>query len=175
MTNCCMQEVECPECGKKNKITLWNTVNAQLNPEIRDDCMLNGKIHQYSCQACGKISYLDKALLYHDMGNHFLVWYLPFDNIHDVNFLDQFKDDGRPNMIAGISSSDRTDYDADIHYVFSMSELALYIHFRESLAQRKESIRRGKIGCFSCGNTINDNEYYFCVQRLLQKRGLVFS
>ena len=61
MTNCYMQEVECPECGKKNKITLWNTVNARLNPEIRDD-LLNGKIHQYSCQACGNTSHLDKAL-----------------------------------------------------------------------------------------------------------------
>jgi hypothetical protein len=170
MTNCYMQEVECPKCGKRNKITLWNTVNARLNPEIRGD-LLNGRIHQYSCKACGNTGRLDKALLYHDTENHFMVWYLPFDNIQDVNFLDQFKDDGRLDMNAGIPSSENMDHAENIHYVFSMSELALYIHFRERLAQRKESIQRGKVVCFSCGNTINDNEYYFCVQRLLQKRG----
>jgi hypothetical protein len=162
------KDFACPECGRMNTVMLWESINVQLDPEARKD-ILAGKLHKCHCSECGNTFRIDITFLYHDMQNHFMVWYFPLLNIEEPDFFDQFEADGSLNLWEGLASAEKEDYTSNIHYVFSLDELERYILFRERLAQREGSFR--KVNCFSCGSSIDLDQNYFCVQRLLLSRG----
>lgn len=158
------EEIECPRCGYRSTMIVWHTINAQLNPEAKKD-LLEGKINLFQCDKCDFSAHLTTALLYHDMEKEFLAQYFPFGRTENSLFLSQFTEYGK--FVTEVSlEKDAPEHFKNVHYVFSMGELVRYVTFRDRLAQRKASIRQGHIACFSCGNSVENDEYYYCVSRL---------
>jgi hypothetical protein len=68
--------VSCPACGREQAFDVWRTLNATLNPELRDR-LLSGQLTAFTCDACGHRADVVYPLLYHDMQKQFMVWFVP--------------------------------------------------------------------------------------------------
>ena len=79
------EEFECPKCHTKGQHEVWDSVNVDLNPELRDK-VLSGEIFLYRCPHCGYELMLVYPLLYHDMKHKFMVFYdLPDSETGEFN------------------------------------------------------------------------------------------
>lgn len=65
-------QIACPACGKKCNVTVWNSVNSQLNPELVEK-ILDGSIFDFKCPACGHTAILVNAMLFHDMKHNRMI------------------------------------------------------------------------------------------------------
>jgi|GEM_PF-106869 hypothetical protein len=65
--------VACPECGHKQTVPIWYSVDVTTNPELKYD-VLHGRLNVYECNKCGNTCFLDVPLLYHDVLQHLMVW-----------------------------------------------------------------------------------------------------
>lgn len=120
---------ECPVCSAKNRVLVWDTTNAQVNPEAKA-ALLNGETNLYICRACGKCFLMDKPLLYHDMEIGYMAWHFHFSLVQSGKILEWIDPGGQAR---GIEDCPECDYAASIHYVFDMDELVRYIRFRDVL------------------------------------------
>ena len=48
------ETIKCPDCNCENKITYWQSVNVDTNPETRE-LVKNGKLFEVKCKKCKKI------------------------------------------------------------------------------------------------------------------------
>ena len=73
----------CPDCKKEFPFEVWQSVNVQLNPEMREK-VLDHSIFNFKCPECGLEAHTDYPFLYNDMKNGFMIQYCPdkedFDN-----------------------------------------------------------------------------------------------
>ena len=60
------QTIACPGCGSAGEFVLWNSINADLDPQAKDDLM-SGSLTRFVCEECGKVNEVVYPLLYHDM------------------------------------------------------------------------------------------------------------
>ena len=139
MSDCNMKKLNCPHCGNPMEVLLWDSINAQISPIARED-LLHGKIHTTECPKCNKTFSVDKAILYHDAVNKFMVWYFPFTNLEHSSFYGPFSIDGVLNVNIGIEEDEVPEYPKTLHYVFTATEMIRYIKFREKLAEIKKVI-----------------------------------
>ncbi len=160
-------EIKCPRCGTQGEAEVWSIVDAQANPEAKIK-ILRAKINLFRCGNCGYPMSIPAYLLYHDVENGFCVQYFPRHAVEDNRFLDRFTDNAELDLDLGLPVERIPDYFKNVHFVFTAEELRKYIIFREILAKRKASIRRGRLACFSCGRSINDGENCFCISRRRQ-------
>lgn len=112
-------EEDCQNCGANNRILVWDSINAQVNPEAKT-ALLCGEINVFACQRCEKTFNIEKSLLYHDMENKFMVWYFPFAWVHDGEIFNTITPDGQ---IKGMQYFPGVVYAGSIHYVFDINEL----------------------------------------------------
>lgn len=66
----------CPECKKDFPFEIWESVNVQLNPEMREK-VLDGTIFDFCCPHCGHAGRTEYPFLYNDMKNGFMIWFCP--------------------------------------------------------------------------------------------------
>lgn len=66
--------VECPGCGHVRAATFWTSVNADLNPDLKQS-LLDGTFFRHDCPRCGREIVIEHELLYHDMRRHAMVYY----------------------------------------------------------------------------------------------------
>jgi len=125
------REIQCPECSAKDEVLVWDTINAQVNPEAKA-ALLNGKINMFTCPQCKKAFSLDRPLLYHDMQIGYMAWYFPFALVQSGKILNWIDPSGQ---LRGIENYPGCDYAPSTHYVFDMDELARYVKFPDVLAQ----------------------------------------
>ena len=114
MSHMSNREIECPECGKFQKVTVWDSINVDLDAALRERLFAR-EINQFQCSSCGHNAFLDFPLLYHDMTRQFLVQYFP------PSYLDK-----------GLDVTGRLDA-SRWQVVFDMTEMLRYILFRETL------------------------------------------
>ena len=76
MSNTDMRSVTCPQCGSSNEIKVFRTVNATTDQNFREQ-LLSGELLHFRCAQCGKEAELKYPLLYNDMKNKFMVYYIP--------------------------------------------------------------------------------------------------
>ena len=69
-------EIECPHCKNKDKFTIWNSVNVDVDPPLREK-VKSGELFLFTCKKCKKANLLDYKFLYNDMTNKFWLWYFP--------------------------------------------------------------------------------------------------
>lgn len=133
-------ELPCPKCGHTQRTIVFESINVDINPELKAD-LFEGKINRFTCQTCGLSALISVPLLYHDMTNQFCVWFVPFEAVRDMSFMDAFNRDGTMRSVhAEVSAEVRREFNIEPsphlqrpHVVFDMGELARYILFRERL------------------------------------------
>lgn len=63
----------CPYCGKEFDITVYDSVNAQSDPDLRELCM-SGDIFRQSCPHCHTGFMVQYPLVYIDQDHKFVIW-----------------------------------------------------------------------------------------------------
>ncbi len=66
----------CPDCKKEFPFEMWQTVNIQLNPELREK-VLDHSIFNFKCPHCGMEGHTEYPFLYNDMQHGFMIQYCP--------------------------------------------------------------------------------------------------
>ena len=66
--------IECPHCHKEGEFELWDSVNVDLNPELREK-IFNEELFMYHCSHCGRDIGIPADTLYHDMKNQFMLFF----------------------------------------------------------------------------------------------------
>jgi hypothetical protein len=70
-----LEEIKCP-CGEIFEAELWNSINADENPELKES-LTCGEINVVCCPACGQIFYAENFLLYHDTDSELIAFVYP--------------------------------------------------------------------------------------------------
>ncbi|QIB68981.1 hypothetical protein Ami103574_06435 [Aminipila butyrica] len=76
MSKCITNEIECPECGHKQDFVRWQSILADIDPQLKEQ-VLNGELFVFHCNSCGKKFPITYPCLYHDMGKHLMVYLAP--------------------------------------------------------------------------------------------------
>lgn len=76
MSNIIKKTVACPVCGDETEIQVCKTLNAATDPDLRDR-LLGGELLHFKCGKCGCDADLQYPLLYNDIVNQFMVYYIP--------------------------------------------------------------------------------------------------
>ena len=137
MTQMNDQNIDCPKCGHTQNVTVWNSINVSLNPELKED-LYKGQINMFKCDACEETVFISTPLLYHDMDKGFCVHYFPFQAIQDGSdiLMEYFTEEGRVQMEDN-PLDPRMEYYFDPQIVFSPQEMVRYVMFREVLHEKK--------------------------------------
>lgn len=80
-----IEKFECPECGTEVDYQVWDSINVDLDPELKEK-LLSGEIYEWVCPNCGKKFSLPYDTLYHDMKHQFMIFYSPFENDDDSKY-----------------------------------------------------------------------------------------
>ena len=75
MSMCEKEEIQCPVCGTTGEFEMWKSVNTVLNPEKKEQ-LLSGSLFQYVCPHCGKSYNIDYPMLYHQMEDQIMIYYV---------------------------------------------------------------------------------------------------
>ena len=65
-------KITCPDCNTEGPYTIWDSVNVDLDPEMKSKVM-DGSLFEWTCPNCGKTFNAPYSFLYHDMTNNFMV------------------------------------------------------------------------------------------------------
>lgn len=79
MTDRAESTYTCPECGEISGLTLWKSINVNLNPELKP-LLLDGSLLTFTCPICSFTQGVSYPLLYHDPAARFMVWLMPDDD-----------------------------------------------------------------------------------------------
>src|SRR4051812_27957534 len=66
------KSITCPTCKHTFDTTLWLSVSAPLNPELRTR-VLDGSMFDHSCPKCGQAIYMNHDFVYSDPKRRFMV------------------------------------------------------------------------------------------------------
>lgn len=67
--------VTCPNCKKDFEVTFWDSLNGDLNPKEKEE-LLKGNLFRKKCEHCGEVIPVFYPVLYHDMSNQAMVWFV---------------------------------------------------------------------------------------------------
>jgi len=110
--------IRCPKCGEEMDASLYDSVNIEQDPALRDELM-NNTLNAITCESCGFMFRVDKRLLYHDPDRRIMVYWFPGD--------EQKYADGQAEFVAAMQALNQTLPDSfdppTIHLVFHRVEL----------------------------------------------------
>lgn len=66
-------DFRCPKCRHSQKFTIWESVTAHLNPDLKSK-ILNGSFFQQRCGGCKASVELTHPVLYHDTRKRLAIW-----------------------------------------------------------------------------------------------------
>ena len=130
-------ELQCPHCGNKQETMVWDSLNVTLDPDLKKK-LYAAEINLFECGKCGKKTFINAPVLYHDMTLQFCVQYYPPEVLDDADFHQQFNHDGflaMNGMPAAFAKSGA--YLTRPHIVFDMNEMIRYVTFRDGIATTK--------------------------------------
>lgn len=70
------QSVKCPKCGQMSAVTVWSSITAREDPDLKED-LLRGRINIFRCPSCTQTGLMPSPLLYHDEDGRLLVSFSP--------------------------------------------------------------------------------------------------
>lgn len=76
----------CPYCGKQFPITVYDSVNTEQDPDLRDRCV-SGEIFRHTCPHCQREFLVQNPLLYMDSKHRFVIWVSESENVHGMESL----------------------------------------------------------------------------------------
>ena len=133
-------ELQCPHCGNTQETIVWQSINVTIDSKLKQK-LLAGEINLFDCKKCGKKTFINVPLLYHDMKQRFFVQYYPPKALEDDEVLSQYTPDGSLSLInipAAVTESDA--YLTRPHIVFDIDEMIRYVAFRDRLVDLKKRI-----------------------------------
>ena len=131
------EEISCPRCGRAQTVTLWESIDADPDPEARA-ALFEARVNRFDCPGCDFDALVPVPLLYHDRRRQFVVQYFPFGLLDEAEFVGRFTADGRDRQV--MDAFERAlaakrippgAEPAEPHVVFDMAELVRYVLFRE--------------------------------------------
>jgi DNA-directed RNA polymerase subunit RPC12/RpoP len=137
MTMMSKETVPCPACGFKQEIEVYQTINADITPELVDR-LFDGEINVFNCKSCGHRALVNQPLLFNDMRREHKIQYFPVDwlneNIDSV--CEQYR-----GLVAELEKF-RSDFgfmaksfrEMSIDVVFYLDEMIAQIKFKRHLA-----------------------------------------
>lgn len=143
MSNMITQRLACPRCGDEQDTEVWDSINASLNPELRER-LFKTEINVFNCGKCSCAAFVNSPLLYNDVGRKFCVQFYPVELVEEDTFVEHFDKEG---VLKISGTMDRVDtflgetggsYLLRPHIVFDMNEMIRYISFRERVFHFKE-------------------------------------
>ena len=76
--------IECPHCHHEGEFKVWTSINANLNPELREQ-ILSEELFMFHCPYCGQTTGIPAGTVYHDMENKFMLFF-EFFKPEDFNY-----------------------------------------------------------------------------------------
>lgn len=67
-------KITCPACNTEGPYTIWDSVNVDLDPELKSKVM-DGSLFTWVCPNCKKSFNAPYSFLYHDMTHNFIVYF----------------------------------------------------------------------------------------------------
>ena len=67
--------VECPHCHTKTDVKIWDSINVDLNPELREK-IFSYEFFLHECEHCRKVTPLRYNTIYHDMKHKFMLFFV---------------------------------------------------------------------------------------------------
>lgn len=68
-------KINCPRCGRRIDVTVWDVVDANMTPDL-PQLLISGEFFRHSCPECDQKINLEMPLLYNDVNNRARVWLL---------------------------------------------------------------------------------------------------
>ena len=133
-------EVECPSCRTRQDILVWHSIDATLNPTVKEQ-LVTGRINYFDCNSCDFEGFISAPLVYHDGEKKIFACYVPLECCDNPEYLrDTFTPKGtiRQGLPEDPKDSEGLEYLEHPHIVFSMEELIRYVLFRDRLVQVSE-------------------------------------
>jgi hypothetical protein len=128
-----IHNLECPQCGNKQETKVWHSVNVKLDPELKKK-LFDAQINLFSCEKCGKKTFINTPVLYHDMTQQFCVQYYPPESLDQREFFRRFNPDGSlANTGIPAAFAESGAYLTRPQIVFDMSEMVRYVAFRDRI------------------------------------------
>lgn len=78
VSNCQTYNIACPKCGRAQDVSLYETVDVGLSPQLREQIIRN-ELNKVDCPSCSHSFRIDKVLLYKDLGRKALILLVPGD------------------------------------------------------------------------------------------------
>ena len=82
--------IKCPECGKDNEFIVWQSLNGDLDPDAKQQ-LLDGTLFRFKCECCGYESNIVYPILYNDMSNNVMIYFVKEDEIEEIKSSFAFK------------------------------------------------------------------------------------
>ena len=76
MSECSKEQIKCPRCHYDSPMTVWDSINSDLNPELKEK-LLDGELYHWKCEVCGLELDVPFGTLYHDMEHKFMLFFSP--------------------------------------------------------------------------------------------------
>lgn len=139
------EEIACPKCGQAQTVTIWESIDADPDPEARA-ALLEARVNRFDCPACEFDALVPLPLLYHDRKRQYVVQFFPFGWLNEPEFVDRFSADGRDRQVA--EEFERAlkakklppgAEPVEPHIVFEMAELVRYVLFRERVFDARDA------------------------------------
>jgi hypothetical protein len=126
-------ELECPKCGARQNVSLYDSINVSIDPSLKEK-LFKGEINVFQCEKCDQKIFVATPLLYYDMEKHLMIQFYPFQAIDDKEFLHQFSKEGEySNEMFKTLPKELRETFKRIHFVFDMEELIRFVVFRDKL------------------------------------------
>ncbi len=71
-----LKTINCPNCGGHNKVVIYQSINPADDHTLRRD-LLNESLFIYKCSHCNYCARLTYPVLYNDVKNRFMVYFIP--------------------------------------------------------------------------------------------------
>lgn len=69
-------EIACPFCGREQEVELWDAIDVDEQPELRE-ALLRNRVNRVECAGCRKSFRIDKPLVYQDRGQDIFIHFDP--------------------------------------------------------------------------------------------------
>lgn len=70
------QNIKCPKCGQMHTMTVWNSITAKTEPDLKKD-ILERKINIFTCPDCSQMALMPSHLLYNDEDKKLMIYFAP--------------------------------------------------------------------------------------------------
>jgi len=119
-------QISCPNCSNELDVTLYDSINVESDPSLRDELMEN-KLNGITCPSCEFSFRVDKPLLYCDPARKLFIYWLPTaEDLYDSG-AESFQD--TVAKMSGMVPENVTM--PEIHLVFTRTELVERIFLNE--------------------------------------------